>query len=258
MNSCIYEGEVHHERTKPTRHAFSNRLFLMYLDLGELDTVFRDRLFWSNEQPNIASFQRRDHFGDAKESLDETVRLCVERSTGTRPSGPIRLLTHLRYFGYCFNPVSFYYCWSESGDALEYVVAEVSNTPWRESHPYVIDMRSQQHSPTDPTATFDKVFHVSPFMQLDQQYRWQVSVPSEELRVQMSNTQDGERMFHASMVMKRRAINRGNLARVLVRYPFMTSKVIASIYWQALKLKLKGVPYVPHPERIKELEHVPS
>ena len=258
MNSCIYEGTVHHVRLKPINHAFHYRLFLMYLDLAELDSVFRDRLFWSNEQPNIASFQRRDHFGPSDEPLDETVRNRVQAATGLCPAGPIRLLTHLRYFGYCFNPVSFYYCWNQRDDALDFVVAEVSNTPWGEHHPYVIDMRSLSDSSQRNPVTFDKIFHVSPFMQMDQQYQWQVSAPGESLGVQMSNYQDGQRVFHASMAMERRLISQRSLARVLLRYPFMTGKVIAAIYWQALKLKLKGVPFVPHPDRIKELECLPS
>lgn len=258
MNSCIYEGTVHHVRMKPIDHAFRYRMFLMYLDLAEMDSVFRDRLFWSIEQPNIASFQRRDHFGDPDETLGETVRNCVQEASGFRPMGPIRLLTHLRYFGYCFNPVSFYYCWNERDDALDFVVAAVSNTPWGECYPYVVDMRSSNESPQGKAVTFEKVFHVSPFMQMDQQYQWQLSMPGEDLRVQMSNHQDDERVFHASLVMERRAINRRNLARVLFRYPFMTGKVIAAIHWQALKLKLKDVPFVPHPDRLKELERMPS
>jgi DUF1365 family protein len=137
MNSCIYEGRVRHTRTTPVGHTFDYRLFMMYLDLDELPTLFQKRWLWSVSRPALARFHRDDHIGDPAESLSESVRKLVEAETGKRPEGPIRLLTNLAYFGYCFNPVSFYYCFSEDGETVETIVAEVNNTPWGERDTYV-------------------------------------------------------------------------------------------------------------------------
>ena len=138
MQSCIYEGRVKHSRKKPVAHSFAYRIFYMYLDLAELDSVFRGRWFWSACRRALARFRREDHVGPVDEPLDQTIRCLVKDETGAEPTGPIRLLTHLSYFGYCFNPVSFYYCYDSTGEEVETVVAEVSNTPWGERCCYVL------------------------------------------------------------------------------------------------------------------------
>ena len=116
MNSALYFGTVRHRRRSPVVHEFSYRVFQVYLDLDELDHVFQGRLLWSTKGANVAWFRRTDHVGDPRMPLRDAVSELVERRTGRRPRGPIRLLTHLRYFGYCMNPVSFYYCFDLSGD----------------------------------------------------------------------------------------------------------------------------------------------
>ena len=126
MQSAIFEGAVWHTRLHPARHRFRVRVFMMYLDLDELDRVFKRRWFWSASRPAMARFRRRDHFGDLTVALDECVRNKVEKETGRRPGGPIRLLTNLSYLGYCFNPVSFFYCFDRDDDALECIIAEVT------------------------------------------------------------------------------------------------------------------------------------
>ena len=136
--SAIYEGTVRHRRRRPRLHAFTYRVFLMYLDLDDLDDVFQGRWLWSTQRPALARFRREDHVGDPSVPLDEAVRDLVAARTGHRPAGPVRLLTHLRYFGYVMNPVSFYYCFAADGAGLEAIVAEVNNTPWGEQHCYVL------------------------------------------------------------------------------------------------------------------------
>ena len=249
MRSCIYEGAVRHSRTAPVRHEFEYRFFQLYLDLDELDTVFRGRWLWSARRPAPARFHRADHLGDPQMPLDEAVRDLVAHEHGVRPKGPIRLLTHLRYFGYCMNPVSFYYCFGPEADTLDFVVAEINNTPWGERFCYVLDTRGAE----DRLHRFGKRFHVSPFMGMDLEYRWRFTTPGRELRVTMENWEAGERLFGATLELGRVPISTASLSRMLALYPLVTVKVIQGIYWEALRLWIKSAPFYPHPRsRVQE------
>jgi DUF1365 family protein len=245
--SCIYEGHIRHRRLGPVAHTFTYRAFLMYVDLEELPALFRDRWLWSADRPALASLRRTDHLGDPAEPLEHAVRTLVHERVGRRLEGPIRLLTNLRYFGYCFNPVSFFYCYDASGQRVETIVAEVHNTPWGEMHPYVLDRSHSMSAGSRQRFRFKKVFHVSPFMDMNVDYDWRFVHPGEQLVVHMENQRDGARFFDATMTMVRREITGVNLARVLCRYPLMTAKVSAAIYYQALRLWMKRAPFHPHP-----------
>lgn len=248
--SAIYEGEVLHRRQVPARHAFRYRLFLTYMDLEELPSLFAGRWIWSANRPSIAWFRRRDHLGDPNIPLDVAVRDLVEERLGFRPTGAIRLLTHLRYFGIAMNPVSFYYCFDRH-NRPECVVAEVNNTPWGEQHCYVLDLRSECESKVSLRAQNAKAFHVSPFLSMDFVYRWRITVPDRDLQIDIANHRSNNPaappVFNASLRLERREWTTATLARVLIQYPIITFQVYAAIYWQALLLWLKGVPYVPHP-----------
>ena len=259
LQSAVYEGVVRHRRTAPRQHELSMPLFMMYLDLAELEVVFKRRWLWSTRHANVAWMRRADYLGDASISLDEAVRQRVEQELGWRPAGPIRVLTHLRYFGYAFNPVTFYYCFDDAGSQVQAVVAEITNTPWKERHAYVLDARERGLNAKDPFE-FGKVFHVSPFMRMEQRYRWRFTPPGNELVVQMDNLEAPHdeqekpgagtpaKLFDATLTLRRREISGPALARVLVIYPLLTVQVIAAIYFHALLLRLKGVAYVPHPD----------
>jgi len=249
MQSCIYEGQVRHSRYAPKKHRFRYRLFLMYLDLAELDSLFDKRWFWSSRRRALARFRREDHLGDPSLPLDEAVRRYVEKETDVRPEGPIRLLTNMSYYGFCFNPVSFYYCFDASGSAVETIVAEVSNTPWGERELYVLPRSENVGKGAIQRFKPRKKFHVSPFMPMDIDYDWCFSSPVERLTVYMANYREGERIFDASIAMTRTEITSGSLARVLVTFPLMTAKVVAAIYFEALRLWLKKTPFHPHPQR---------
>jgi len=253
MESCIYEGRVKHSRTTPANHKFSYRLFMMYLDLDELPGLFEKRWFWSASRPALARFRRSDHLGPSDRPLAEVVRDHVERETGKRPDGPIRLLTNLSYFGYCFNPVSFYYCFAADGQKVDYIVTEVNNTPWGERDTYVLNCSELGATSSSWHFRPSKNMHVSPFMPMQIDYDWVLSEPADRLSVYMANSKDGKRFFDATMIMNRKPVTGRSLAGVLLRFPLMTSKIILAIYWQALRLWLKRCPLYAHPNKETEV-----
>jgi len=252
LKSAIYKGTIHHRRFKPAPHDFSYRMFMLYLDLGEIEHVFDDSRLFSSRKKAIAEFRRTDHLGDPEISLDMAVRDLVQQETGRRPDGPIRLLTHLRYFGYVFNPVSFYYCFDSEDQELQAIVTEVNNTPWGEQHCYVLPAKHSEASELQNRQGLlkfspGKEMHVSPFMPMDIDYDWRFKAPAQRLGVHMTNYKEQEKIFDATLRLERKTLTASSLARSLGSFPFITLKVIVAIHWQAFRLWLKKVPFHPHP-----------
>jgi uncharacterized protein len=249
MHSALYTGRLRHRRFAPRPHQFSYRLFMMYVDLAELDEIFRGRWLWSARRPAPAWLRRADYIGDPAQSIDSVVRARVAAQTGIRPAGPIRMLTHLRYFGVGFNPVTFYYCFDAADSRVDSILAEITNTPWNERHAYVLTEPVGEAQPSVLRYRFTKQFHVSPFMPMEMNYDWRFGTPGRCLAVNMQNYQHGERVFDATLDLSRREIGAAALARALVAFPCMTATVLAGIYTQALRLWLKRIPFHAHPSR---------
>jgi DUF1365 family protein len=249
VNSCIYEGIVRHRRFEPVRHEFRYPLFMMYLDLDELPSLFEGRWLWSTSGVAPARFRREDYLGNPEVPLIDAVRDEAARLTGARPVGPVRMLTHLRYFGLVMNPVSFYYCFRPDGETVDTILAEITNTPWKERHTYALRTADEANGACERPHRFSKTFHVSPFMPMDHEYEWTFGEPGRRLRVHMTNRARGERVFDATLALAREEISGSALARVLARHPWMTARVATGIYWQALRLWLKRTPYHEHPRR---------
>lgn len=240
--TALYRGRVSHARTNPRPHAFSYDTYMLALNLDDLGKQ-RWMPIFGIERVAPLSFRRRDYRGDPSRSLRRTIEDDVERELGFRPAGPIVLLTHVRVLGFVFNPVSFYFCHDEPG-RLVAVVAEITNTPWGERHAYVL---AAQDGTVD--ASFPKTFHVSPFMPMDQLYRWRISPIADGVTIEMSNIERGEAVFVAKLAMARVAMTRTQLVKAALAVPFIGIQVVLHIYWQALCLALKGTACFAHPKR---------
>ncbi|MEA2458529.1 MAG: uncharacterized protein QOC95_1501 [Thermoleophilaceae bacterium] len=242
--SAIYEGTVRHRRFSDHTNEFTAGIALAYVDLEELPGLLGGRLVGDGRK--LVRFRRRDYLGDPSVPLERAVRDVAEERTGFRPAGPIRLLTQLRSFGHCFNPVSFYYCFGADGERVEAIVAEVTNTPWGERHAYAI-RRQDDSSSAVLSGDSEKVLHVSPFMGMDHRYEWRVANPADTLSVHIESRRGGQVAFDATLSMRRRELSRRSLAGITARYPAATARVLALIYAHAVRLKLKGASVHPHP-----------
>lgn len=251
LASAIYRGRVRHRRHLPHAHAFSYPVAYLYLDLDEVERVMALSPLWSANRRNLAEFRRSDYHGDARKPLADAVRDTVFERIGRRPEGPIRVLAHARYFGHCFNPVSFYYCFAADGTTLDVIVAEITNTPWKERHCYVLPIAEGERHGSAWRFAFDKQFHVSPFLPMDRSYDWRFQAPDAHLRVHMDVNREDARDFDATLVLEREPMSRAALHRVLWRHPLMTMQVVAAIHWHAFIIWRKQNPVYDHPAKSK-------
>lgn len=245
LKSCLYPGTIEHRRFSPVGHEFHYRVCYYYLDLDEIKDIFRFPFLLSMNSPGILSWSRSDYIHPKEKSIRDVVTESIKKFTGETFDGPIRMLTNVSYFGFCFNPVSFYYCFDRE-EKLRFIVSEVTNTPWGERnievYPFRGDDKTLQQHP--------KTFHVSPFMQMGIDYTFVLNRPDEKVHILMQNRATGEKelIFDSTLDLKRVPITRWNITKFFVLYPFMTLTTMMAIYWQALLLYfIKKTPFYDHP-----------
>lgn len=243
MKSVIYDGVVTHHRrataeTANVANEFEHHVTMPFVFLDELDDFLGLHPLWSKRRWHPVRFERSDYLGDPDTPLDVAVREEVAAKLGRRPSGPIAMLAHLRTWGWLFNPLTLYYCYSANGEDIDAIVLEVTSTPWHERHVYVVDG-------SELRARFPKEMHVSPFLGMGLEYVMTWSPPGERLSFHLGARHGATHVFDAGMVLRQRRASRQELGRMLWRRPLQTYGVSSHIYTQAARLVWKRAPFHP-------------
>jgi len=248
MESALYVGKLRHRRFSPKDHSFEYPVFMALLDVDQIPELMKLSRFSSYGRWNVMSYFERDHFGDPQKRLRDRIAEDAAKSGVTIPDGRIFLLTHLRYFGYVFNPVSFFYFYDVAGK-LRQMMAEVNST-FGERHNYWLTPENEKPAVAARRYTSEKRMHVSPFMAMDLEYDWIFTEPGDRLIAHMNTLKAGRRFFDATLQLEKREWSPVEIRRVLAAYPLMTARVIGAIHWEALKLWIKGVPILTHPTKL--------
>jgi len=239
LNSGIFCGQVVHRRFEPVLHKFKYKMSMFGIDIDEINHISQKFALFGTSKFSPVKFNQKDYIvnepGDLKERIASKVKSLGGKWDGTK----VLMLIQCRCLGIYFSPVNFFYCYNKDG-SCELMLAEVSNTPWNERHYYLIDV-------LNPDMT-KKTFHVSPFMQLNMKYKWRVSEPLEKVNISIANhfEETEAAVFDAHLTLRKTPLTSLNLIKSWISLPLMVFKIVTLIYWQALKLFIKRVPFVPY------------
>jgi uncharacterized protein len=244
--AALYFGEVMHARLKPMGHRFSYRVMSLLIDLDRLEAADRQSPLFGVNRAALYSFSEGDH----GERDGSPLRLYVQRRAAERgvdlTGGRVLLLCYPRLFGYTFNPLSVYFCYRAGGE-LALVLYEVRNT-FGEIHAYVLPVKPGEISDAGVRQQQDKLFYVSPFIEMAMRYHFRVLPPGERIKLRILETDREGPLLAATFSGRRRALTTAALLGSLFSLPLVTMKIAAAIHWQALRLWLKGARLVPRPD----------
>ncbi len=248
LNSALYSGVVVHERGRPRRHRLRYRIFMLLLDLDELDTAGRALRLFSHNALNLLSYHDRDHAGRRSTPVKPQVEALLAARGLDAPGGRVLALCMPRVLGHGFNPLTVYFCHDREG-RLAAVVYAVSNT-FGERHDYVLPATARDDGLV--LQGCDKSFYVSPFLPMDLRYAFQVAPPGEGVRVGIDVHDDAGRVLSASFAGRREPLSDGAVLRAALSHPWQVAGVLAAIHWEAAKILLKGFRFFANPRLGKE------
>lgn len=258
LEQGFFIGTIRHHRYFPKSHLFNYEMYWSLLDLDLIDANCEKYRYLSNESWNILSFRKKDFFTQDQKTNKASIQKLILDKTGTHFNGKVLLLSHLRFLGFNFNSVSFYFCIDQQGK-LEHIVAEITNTPWGERHPYLLSCNESYERDDCYIFNFNKEFHISPFVSMDMDYQWLFKIEDDQLRIHMKantlqNNAENKKIIDVTFTGKQLPLSQSNLNRMILKHPFQPLKMVWRIYWQALKLWLKKTPFYSHPKYVNKLD----